>query len=131
MLKRLKNSIFIIVIAAMMIGCVDQSGKTSSNQELKIAATSVAVTEILKELDVPASQGLVGIPTTEAYSVPKRYKKATELGTAMAPDIEVLSTLKPDVILSPNSLEGELSSKYRKNWNQFIIFKFKKCFWNV
>ena len=30
MLKRLKNSIFIIVIAAMMIGCVDQSGKTSS-----------------------------------------------------------------------------------------------------
>ena len=81
MLKRLKNSIFIIVIAAMMIGCVDQSGKTSSNQELKIAATSVAVTEILKELDVPASQ-VVGIPTTEAYSIPKRYKKATELGTA-------------------------------------------------
>ena len=113
MLKRLKNSIFIIVIAAMMIGCVDQSGKTSSNQELKIAATSVAVTEILKELDVPASQ-VVGIPTTEAYSVPKRYKKATELGTAMAPDVEVLSTLKPDVILSPNSLEGELSSKYEK-----------------
>ena len=60
MLKRLKNSIFIIVIAAMMIGCVDQSGKTSSNQELKIAATSVAVTEILKELDVPASQRELG-----------------------------------------------------------------------
>ena len=130
MLKRLKNSIFIIVIAAMMIGCVDQSGKTSSNQELKIAATSVAVTEILKELDVPASQ-VVGIPTTEAYSVPKRYKKATELGTAMAPDVEVLSTLKPDVILSPNSLEGELSSKYEKIGISSSFLNLKKCFWNV
>ena len=32
----------------------------------------------------------------------------------MAPDVEVLATLKPDVILSPNSLEGDLSSKYKK-----------------
>lgn len=32
----------------------------------------------------------------------------------MAPDVEVLATLKSDVILSPNSLEGDLSSKYKK-----------------
>lgn len=32
----------------------------------------------------------------------------------MAPDVEMLSTLKPDVILSPNSLESDLSSKYEK-----------------
>ena len=32
----------------------------------------------------------------------------------MSPDMEKLSTLKPDLILSPNSLEGDLASKYEK-----------------
>ena len=54
------------------------------------------------------------VPTTEAYSVPEKYQNATELGTAMTPDVEILSTLKPDLILSPNSLEGDLAAKYEK-----------------
>ena len=112
MLKKLKNSFLVLVLALSMIGCVDQSGK-SDNNNLMIAATSVAVTEILEALDVPADQ-VIGIPTTESYTVPKKYKKATELGTAMSPDMEVLSTLKPSLVLSPNSLEGDLASKYEK-----------------
>ena len=32
----------------------------------------------------------------------------------MSPDMEVLSTLKPSLVLSPNSLEGDLASKYEK-----------------
>ena len=112
MLKKLKNSFLVLVLALSMIGCVDQSGK-SDNNNLTIAATSVAVTEILEALDVPADQ-VIGIPTTESYTVPKKYKKATELGTAMSPDMEVLSTLKPSLVLSPNSLEGDLAFKYEK-----------------
>lgn len=110
--KKVKNSFLVLVLALSMIGCVDQSGK-SDNNNLTIAATSVAVTEILEALDVPADQ-VIGIPTTESYTVPKKYKKATELGTAMSPDMEVLSTLKPSLVLSPNSLEGDLASKYEK-----------------
>ena len=102
MLKKLKNSFLVLVFALAMIGCVDQSGK-SDNNTLTIAATSVAVTEILEALDVPANQ-VIGIPTTDSYTVPKKYKKATELGTAMSPDMEILSTLKPSLVLSPNSL---------------------------
>lgn len=112
MLKKLKNSFLVLVLALAMIGCVDQSGK-SDNNTLTIAATSVAVTEILEALDVPANQ-VIGIPTTDSYTVPKKYKKATELGTAMSPDMEILSTLKPSLVLSPNSLEGDLASKYEK-----------------
>lgn len=112
MLKKLKNSFLVLVFALAMIGCVDQSGK-SDNNTLTIAATSVAVTEILEALDVPANQ-VIGIPTTDSYTVPKKYKKATELGTAMSPDMEILSTLKPSLVLSPNSLEGDLASKYEK-----------------
>ena len=55
MLKKLKNSFLVLVLALSMIGCVDQSGK-SDNNNLTIAATSVAVTEILEALDVPADQ---------------------------------------------------------------------------
>ena len=112
MLKKLKNSFLVLVLALAMIGCVDQYGK-SDNNTLTIAATSVAVTEILEALDVPANQ-VIGIPTTDSYTVPKKYKKATELGTAMSPDMEILSTLKPSLVLSPNSLERDLASKYEK-----------------
>lgn len=41
-----------------MIGCIDQS--ENDNNNLTIAATSVAVTEILEALDVPADQ-VIGI----------------------------------------------------------------------
>ena len=30
----------------------------------------------------------------------------------MAPDMEIIKSLKPDIVLSPNSLEGELKSQY-------------------
>lgn len=113
MLKKLKSSLLVLVLTLSFVGCVDQSGTSSNNDKLTIAATSVAVTEILEVLEVSADQ-VVGIPTTEAYTVPKKYQKATELGTAMAPDMETLSTLKPDLILSPNSLESDLASKYKK-----------------
>lgn len=112
MLKKLKSSLLALVIATMMVGCVDQSGK-NNNEVLTIVATSVAVTEILDKLDVSSEQ-VIGIPTTESYTVPKRYQKATELGTAMSPDMEILSTLKPSLVLSPNSLEGDLAHKYEK-----------------
>ena len=49
----------------------------------------------------------------------------------MSPDMENFSTLKPDLILSPNSLEGDLASKYEKNKNKFKFFKFKKFIRNV
>ena len=50
MLIKLKNSFLVLVLALSMIGCVDQSGK-SDNNNLTIAATSVAVTEILEALE--------------------------------------------------------------------------------
>lgn len=73
MLKKLKNSFLVLVLALSMIGCVDQSGK-SDNNNLTIAATSVAVTEILEALDVPADQ-VIGIPTTEVIQYQRNIKK--------------------------------------------------------
>lgn len=95
-----------------LTGCVDQSGNQSADNDTKekrIVATSVATCEILDKLGV---EGVVGVPKTDSYSIPKRYENAESVGSPMAPDMEIIKSLKPDIVLSPNSLEGELKSQY-------------------
>lgn len=111
MLRKLKNSMILMISAFLVTGCVNQNAE--SKDDLKIAATSVAVTEVLSALEVPADQ-VVGIPSSDSYTIPSEYKDATSLGTAMSPDMEKLANLKPTLILSPNSLEGDLAEKYEK-----------------
>lgn len=113
MLKKLKNSLLSCLMMISMTGCVDQSVGKNENNLLTLAPTSVAVTQILDKLNVSEDQ-VVAVPTTEAYTIPEHYKGKPELGTAMAPDMEQLSTIKPDLILSPNSLENDLAEKYEK-----------------
>lgn len=57
---------------------------------------------------------LLVFPQSDSYTVPKKYQKATKVGNAMSPDMEKISNLNPDLILSPNSLESDLASKYEK-----------------
>ena len=113
MLKKLKSSLVFICLISLLTGCVNQNQEVTSDQEITVAATSIAVTEILDQLNIPAKQ-VVGIPQSDSYTVPKKYQKTTKIGNAMTPDMENISTLKPDLILSPNSLESDLSSKYEK-----------------
>lgn len=54
---------------------------------------------------------VIGIPQSDSYTVPKKYQKAIKVGNAMSPDMEKISNLNPDLILSPNSLESDLASK--------------------
>ena len=81
----------------------------NDTKEKRIVATSVATCEILDKLEV---EGVVGVPKTDSYSIPKRYENAESVGSPMAPDMEIIKSLKPDIVLSPNSLEGELKSQY-------------------
>ncbi len=122
MSRKLKNSVIFLFALALVIalaGCVDQDGgkKTSKaskeSKELTLAATSPGVLEVLEKMDVPAEQ-VVAIPETETGTIAEQYKDATEIGMAMSPDMEQLAKIEPDLILSPNALEGELSSQYEK-----------------
>lgn len=108
----------------LLTGCVDQSapqeGETESVTEQKetetkqengerIVATSVATCEILDKLGIDS---VVGVPHTDSYTIPERYENVTSIGSPMAPDMEVVASLKPTLILSPNSLQGELEPQY-------------------
>ena len=98
MLKKLKSSLVFICLISLLTGCVNQNQEVTSDQEITVAATSIAVTEILDQLNIPAKQ-VVGIPQSDSYTVPKKYQKTTKIGNAMTPDMEKISTLKPDLIL--------------------------------
>jgi iron complex transport system substrate-binding protein len=77
MLKKLKNSFIFICLISLLTGCVNQNQEVQTNEEVTIAATSVSITEILDQLDVPAKQ-VVGIPQSDSYSVPKKYNSIRE-----------------------------------------------------
>lgn len=76
-------------------------------REPRIVATSPSVVDICDKLDIE----LVGICSTES-ELPSRYENAVSVGSAMNPDMEIISSLEPDWILSPASLQSDLQPKY-------------------
>lgn len=115
-----KRMISLVLTGALLLvcsGCVDQhpENESQSNEQLsddyRIAATSVATCEILEALGVEGEH-VVGIPYSDAYTIPKTYEKATSIGSPMAPDMEILKSLNVDYVFTPNSLEGELKPQY-------------------
>lgn len=109
--RKLKNSLLLLVLMSLIVGCVDQNQATASSQ--KIVATSIAVTEILSALEVSADH-IVGVPSSDTYSLPEEYADIKTVGTAMSPDMEIVAQVNPSLIISPNSLEGDLASQYEK-----------------
>lgn len=102
-----RSRLCLLVFAlSIMTGCATQKPK---EEQQRIVATSVATLEILDQLEI---DHVVGRPDTTSYQIPKRYKKAKGLGSPMQPDMEILKSLNPSIVLSPNSLEGELKSQY-------------------
>lgn len=115
-----KKIVSVFLSAVMLFaftGCVNQHPE-NDNQNIsklsdnyRIAATSVATCEILEALGVE-SEHIVGVPHSDAYTIPKIYENAESLGSPMSPDMEILKSLNVDYVLTPNSLEGELKPQY-------------------
>jgi iron complex transport system substrate-binding protein len=78
-------------------------GETSEEAALetdaRIVTTTVALTEIMDELDLD----LVGVPTTE-QELPERYQNLPEVGIAMTPDMELIRSLNPTDVLTVTTL---------------------------
>ncbi len=108
------GNFFLLVF--ILSGCVDQqqgntkeSMDTLDNTEEKvILATSMATVAICEKLGIPLS----GIPDSNLSEPPEVYKDLPRIGMAMSPDMEIVSAMKPDWILSPVSLISDLQPKY-------------------
>jgi iron complex transport system substrate-binding protein len=123
-----------IILAAVVMmgaGCVDQhpggaaasggagtsgAGVTIAGGEvpgdagggMRIVATSMATVEIMDRLGVD----LIGVPHSNLTKTPERYSDVPEIGMPMSPDIELIRSMSPDIVLSPTSLEPDLRPKY-------------------
>lgn len=96
----------------MLTGCAtenDPSNEEIEKQEAqnddRIIATTVAITEIMDALEID----LVGVPTSYK-DLPKRYEGATEVGNPMSPDMEMIMSLKPTEVMSVTTLQYDLES---------------------
>lgn len=69
----------------------------------RVVTTSVPLTEMLHILGITP----VGVPTS-SNPIPEDFSEIDEIGSPMAPDLEVMTKLKPDLILSAKSLQSSL-----------------------
>lgn len=104
--------VLLALIAVPLMGCVDQHPESQNahadESGLRIATTSVAIMEMMDLLDVD----LIGVPNSDNADYPVRYSNVDRIGMPMSPDVEILMSLSPDVVLSPVSLEGDLKPQY-------------------
>ncbi|MGT2935286.1 heme ABC transporter substrate-binding protein IsdE [Streptococcus castoreus] len=110
MTKRCKL-IGLVLVTMFLTACVNQHPKAVKQaHKERIVATSVAVAEICDRLNLD----LVGVCDSKRYTLPKRYDGVKRVGLPMNPDMEVVASLKPTWILSPNSLQEDLEPKYQR-----------------
>lgn len=115
MMKKIALLLAALTLVMSLTGCVkyEKSGRQENvtsvdPDKTAIVATSMAVTEICAKLEIP----LVGVPSSNLSEVPEVYEDLPKIGTAMSPDMEKVSALRPAWILSPVSLMADLKPKY-------------------
>lgn len=96
----------------MLAGCASSrqnAPNKGENEGITIVSTSVAICEILDEFGF---DNVVGVPETSG-EIPERYSVAEKVGAPMNPDFEIIKSLDPDLVLSPQTLESSLAESYR------------------
>ena len=113
-LKKKIVALLSVATLTLMVGCSSSESNeqkvTNSNEQEVVVATSVAVTEILDELGVEVS----GVPTT-SYELPESVKNATEVGSPMNPDMEIIKSLNPTVVVSVDTLGEDYKKTFTQN----------------
>lgn len=112
-MNKLLYLVFIITLITLITGCVDQyqgnKKNISTTNDNRIIATSVAVSELTDILELD----LVGIADSNIFKLPARYDDVKRVGLPMGPDMEIMKSLKPTLIISPTSLQSYLEEQYK------------------
>lgn len=121
MVKRLKQGICLALSIASLIalsgcGSVKNTSAVAKqniaaveevNEPPRIIALSVALVDILSELDID----LVGVPNSQ-YTLNEKAKDVTKVGLPMSPDIEQIASLNPTHVLSLTTLKSMVGDKF-------------------
>lgn len=112
--KRFMSMIAVGIMTLGLVSCSSESSEDKTvavgNGEEVVVATSVAVTEILDALGVKVS----GVPTT-SYELPDSTKGAVEVGNPMSPDLEIIKSLNPTMVVSVDTLGSDYMNLFTEN----------------
>ncbi|MCD7855161.1 MAG: heme ABC transporter substrate-binding protein IsdE [Clostridiales bacterium] len=86
----------------------DKPAETTAPEGTRIVATSASICDITDRLGL----SLVGVPDTTVSAITSRYDGVTTVGSPMSPDLEIIKSLNPTDVLTPDTLEGDLKLQY-------------------
>ena len=121
---KLKKVLSVLMVSAMFLtGCTSgnsgkqEEKKAEEEKSVKVVACSVAATNVLHELGAD----IIGIPTTQ-LDIPEDLKDLPQVGQAMAPDLEKVASLEPDVFVMDKSFKESVEESMKEyDINTFYI----------
>ena len=100
--------ILVIITGGWIWLATQKSTNTASSPTKRIIVTTNAQAQVFNQLAIP----LVGVPTPgEQQTLPKRYAKLPQVGNHVAPNLEKMSSLKPDVVYLDSALVDDYQQK--------------------
>ena len=143
--KGISVALITVLMGSFLAGCVDQyqgesesSSSASGSKYLiegstalaeapenpRIVVTSAATCDIMERLDLD----LVGRPTQMTTPLPKRYMDdpdITDVGSPMAPDMEILKSIDPDYVIGPATLQPAFESQFQDAGLPYLFLNLK------
>lgn len=100
--------ILVIITGGWIWLATQKNTNTASSPTKRIIVTTNAQAQVFDQLTIP----LVGVPTPgEQQTLPKRYAKLPQVGNHVAPNLEKMSSLKPDVVYLDSALVDDYQQK--------------------
>ena len=116
----------------LLVGCgvgVGQEVNKAQQEDVKnvsVVSATVSATNVLEKLDAE----VIGIPTTK-MEIPEKYKELPQVGQAMNPDLEIIASLEPDVLVVDDTFRKNIEESLKsydlntfyfqsKTYNSFI-----------
>ena len=100
--------ILVIITGGWIRLATQKNTNTASSPTKRIIVTTNAQAQVFDQLAIP----LVGVPTPgEQQTLPKRYAKLPQVGNHVAPNLEKMSSLKPDVVYLDSALVDDYQQK--------------------
>lgn len=119
---KLKTTLLAVVLTfSILVGCSNQSNKEVSNDndkniekenslekekantDIKISVASVAISQILSEMN----QEIVGRPTTK-LTLPKEYQDVPEIGSSFSPDFEKVLAVGTELLIGDEMFKDKI-----------------------
>lgn len=120
MKKFKKLGILLLVAILALVGCGQKEpqakkddpalNKDVNKKEVVIVAGTKTAAELLDALDLDAA----GVISTDK-ALPERFKDSKEIGQPMKPDLELISSLGPDVFITDINLKETMDEMFKES----------------